>query len=162
MKKIEELTDYKLHELYVQEGWPRQKIADYYGVSKKKIDYLLSKYGINLYKKRVADFLNKLAGEQGISTEQFLKGIDLFNNYSIEDISRALVHYYFRNGPVEGIHSDGKLTQEDMKILNKFCYNKIYTFLTLIKKNDLVNLLLIIESGSLYGKDWDSPKFEID
>ena len=74
------------------------------------------------------------------TTEQFFDGMDILKKYSLEDISCALTHYCFRNGPIEEMHADGKFSQDDMKTLNKYFNDRIFTFLTLLKKNDIATL----------------------
>ena len=87
--------------------------------------------------------------------------INLDQFMSPEELSKALVHYCFRNGPIESMHANGQLSQEDMKILNKYCYNKIYTFFKLILSGDKENLYPILSFHSHFGSNWDSPEFEI-
>ena len=108
---------------------------------------------------KMNDFLDFMASEHGITSNQFLSEVDILNKYSLEELSHALTHYCFRNGPVENMHADGKLSQEDMKTLNKFCNDKIFTFLTMIKDNKLAELNKIIEFGLRCGSNWDKPEY---
>lgn len=43
-----------------------------------------------------------------------------FENVDVDLFARFVVHYCFRNGQLEDMHAQGKLSQEDMKTLNKF------------------------------------------
>ena len=52
------------------------------------------------------------------------------------------------------MYADDKHTQDDMKTLNKFCYDKISTFLTMMKSNDVANLEIIIKYSSACGHSW--------
>ena len=59
-----------------------------------------------------------------------------FNGMSdseINDLSRALTHYCFRNGAVEDIHTSGNLTEADMKKLNKYIHNRIAGLLVALR-----------------------------
>ena len=50
---------------------------------------------------------------------------------SADTIAKAVTHFAFRNGPIEDIHAnpDKQLTDDDMKILNKFVHNRLtYVF----------------------------------
>ena len=47
-----------------------------------------------------------------------------FNEY-INFISKSLTVYAFRNGPIEDMHAEGKLSEEDMKILNKYMVERL-------------------------------------
>ena len=40
-------------------------------------------------------------------------------------ISLRLTHYAFRNGSVEDMYTNAKLTQEDMKTINKYMVNRL-------------------------------------
>lgn len=97
----------------------------------------------------------------GISTDSFFDNLDIMKKYSLEDISIALAHYCFRNGPVEDMHADpnSQLSQDDMKVLNKYCADKIFTFLTMMKDNSITKLNEIIKHGVACGIDWDSPEY---
>ena len=108
------------------------------------------------------DMLTVLAKEQGISTERFFDSLDILNKYTLEDIACALTHFCFRNGPIEDMHTEGKLSQDEMKILNKYCYDKIFTFLTMMKNNEIGKLYSIIESGLKCGVTWDKPEYRED
>lgn len=44
---------------------------------------------------------------------------------TIDMLSKAVTQFAFRSGPVEYMHARGKLTQKDMKTLNKFMTNRI-------------------------------------
>lgn len=111
---------------------------------------------------KAEEALNVIMENYGITTNQILKELDVINKYSLEDISCGLAHYCFRNGPVEDMHADGKLSQEDMKILNKYCYDKIYTFFTMIKENKTVSLIQIINYGVECGLNWDKPEYKVE
>ena len=67
----------------------------------------------------------------------------LLNKDNTDTISIALTHYLFRNGTVEDIHSEGKLSQEDMKTLNKFMVNRIAGLLEIINKEEWLKLELL-------------------
>lgn len=81
---------------------------------------------------------------------------------NFDTISIALTHYLFRNRPVENMHSDGKLSQEDMKTLNKFMVNRIYGLLKTLDKGEWLKLELLLNFYSLFGKDWDKPVPDTD
>lgn len=163
MEDIRELTKEKLHDLYINKGMLRSQIADMYGISKSKVSYLLSKYDIKLYKKRIEDSLLEM--RQNMGEDEFNKAmlaiIRIDKLFTLEDISKALAHYCFRNGPIEDMHSNGQLSQKDMKTLNIFCVNKIYTFFKLMLDNDKEKLFEIIKYNSLCGSEWNPPEFEV-
>lgn len=43
----------------------------------------------------------------------------------IHNLSVATTHLIYRNGPVENMHADGKLTDQAMKNINKFMVNRL-------------------------------------
>jgi len=112
-------------------------------------------------RKDMQGFIDFMATEHGIKTDWVLKEFDIFKKYSLEQISHALTHYCFRNGPVEDMHAspNNQLSDADMKVLNKFCNDKIFTFLTMIKNNKVAELSGIIEFGLRCGCTWDKPKY---
>lgn len=83
-------------------------------------------------------------------------------NIDVAYASRAIAHYTFRNGPVEDMHSNGQLSEGDMKILNKYINNKLATFFTLLKEQDWVRLSVLIDVYGVHGCDWDEPEVDFD
>ena len=65
----------------------------------------------------------------------------------------GLVHYIFRNGPVEEMHAAGKLSQDDIKALNKYMINRLANLSELIGDNRLKELELLLSAYSIYGTD---------
>ena len=44
---------------------------------------------------------------------------------NIDSFAKAVTHYAFRNGPVEDMHTEKKLSQDDMRTLNKYMVNRL-------------------------------------
>lgn len=86
----------------------------------------------------------------------------LLKNININDLSKALTHYVFRNGPVEDIHANGQLSQEDMKVLNKYMVNKFAGLLDLIRNEEWLKIQLMIEFNRIYGKEWDNATYDLE
>ena len=105
-----------------------------------------------------------MASEHGVNSDKFFNNVDIVNKYSLEQLSHALTHYCFRNGPVEDMHAhpNNQLSDSDMKTLNKFCNDKIFTFLTMMKENKVAQLSEIIEFGLQCGNNWDKPEYRED
>ena len=110
--------------------------------------------------KQFNETIQKAAKASGVSCEKastYLK--ELIANTTIEEMACALAHFCFRNGPVEDMHAEGKLSDADMKTLNKFCYDKLFTFLYLLKQDELEmfasNIFLFKNAG------WDAPEFRL-
>jgi len=49
------------------------------------------------FRKKMSEFMS----ENGVTTEQLFGELNILEKYSLEQISCALAHYCFRNGPVE-------------------------------------------------------------
>lgn len=72
----------------------------------------------------------------------------------INDLSRALAHYVFRNGAVEDIHTSGNLTNDDMKALNRDVHNRIAGLLVALRDGRDEDVEKVLRFHALYGKDW--------
>ncbi len=83
------------------------------------------------------------------------------NEETIDSISKAVTQYAFRSGPVEEMHARNKLTQKDMKALNKYMVNRIAGLLTAISKGDIANVLKVLTFYASLSSDWDSCKPDI-
>lgn len=55
---------------------------------------------------------------------------------TIDMLSKAITQFTLRCGPVEEMHARNKLTQKDIKTLNKVMTNRIAGLLTTISKGD--------------------------
>ena len=76
----------------------------------------------------------------------------------IDMLSKAITQFAFRSGPIEEMHSRGKLTQKDMKTLNKYMVNRIAGLLTAISKGEIANILKVLTFYASLSSDWDSCK----
>jgi len=75
-------------------------------------------------------------------------------------IAKALTHFVFRHGPVEELHADpnSQLSDEDMKMLNKFMVNRLNYVFELIMQDRWYEFSYLISSHGHYGQDWDKPE----
>lgn len=101
----------------------------------------------------------------GLINEKEIKNVqDVAKELIFGDINRtavALVHEIFRNGPVEDIHAspNSKLTDEDMKTINKYMVDHVACILNAIKNENWLSLYLLLARQFLYGRNWDRPEF---
>ena len=86
------------------------------------------------------------------SREQILTPEDL------DKIAIAVTHFAFRNGPIEDMHSNGQLSQEDMLTLNKFTVNRLLYVFHLIVEERWVEFEYLIRSKAIFGTGWDKPE----
>lgn len=155
------ITKDELEELF--EKSTDNMIADLYGVTKSQVISKRRKWNIKLINYSIKNFLNNDEANKALfnSLNQTSKE-RLLNKNNIDIISIALTHYLFRNGPVEDMHSDGKLSQDDMKTLNKFMVNRIAGLLETMHKGEWLKLELLLNFYKLYGNDWDKPVADVD
>ena len=105
----------ELMRLYVEKNFSDRMVAELYGVTKSQVAYRKKKLGIRkgdiLYKKFISEQNPDMMKSLNNKMKNHLMSTD------IAYVSRAIAHYAFRNGPVEDIHSNGQLSDDDMKIL---------------------------------------------
>ena len=77
---------------------------------------------------------------------------------TIDMLSKGITQFAFRSGPVEEMHSRGKLTQKDMETLNKDMANRIAGLLTVISNGDIDKALKVLTFYASLSSDWDSAK----
>lgn len=149
----------QLASLFFAENISDSLIADLYEVKKGKVTYKRNKLNITMnsteYYDRIYQDTLKLIPELNNQAKEFL-----CNEENISMIAKAITHYIFRDGPVEDMHADGKFSQQDMKILNKYMVNRIAGLLKLVINEDWLKLQLMIELLKDRGIDWD--KVECD
>lgn len=156
MEKWNDITEETLKDLYYEQNLSDSLIAKIYGVTKNQVRYKRNKFGIT--------FKNKIYDAFVSQNSDFFKRLNdgsktrLLQMENIDGIAKALTHYAFRNGPVEDMHADGKLTQEDMKILNKYMVNRIAGILSAIHEDRWVQLELLYGALQNYVIDWDKAE----
>jgi len=74
---------------------------------------------------------------------------------TIDKLSKALTVYAFRNGPVEDMHSNGQLSEDDMKTLNKFMVNRFAGLLTMISQDEWPKILQLMGLFASGLSEWD-------
>ena len=149
------ITEEKLRHLFCDEGLTDNQIAERYGVKYSQVRYKRNKFGIRLMDKTYEEFL-----ENNKSVMDILNGnakSRLLQDEKIDQISKAITRHIFRDGPVEDMHANGNLSQEDMKTLNKFMVNRIAGIIKLILENQWLKLELLV--GYYRGmSEWDEAE----
>ena len=99
---------------------------------------------------------------------EFIKGLvmvgDMLKIYEKLDIKntilplslevKGLVAMSFRNGPIEDIHADGRISQEEMKKIMKYAVNELYFLLRLREVCPEYYKVYILP---LFPGHWDDP-----
>lgn len=103
------------------------------------------------FQKEISDLLSpeELYALNQQAKERFIQ----FEN--IDALAKALTHYIFCRGPVEDMHVNGQLSQEDMKILHKYMVTHLVWILTRVFEGDWIRLELLFNNFSHYGNQWD-------
>ena len=125
-------------------------IAELYDITKSQVTSKRRKWDIKLYNYAIKKFLNDDTNKDIFINLNKNSKERLLNTKNIDNISIALTHYLFRNGPVEDMHSNGKLSQNDMKTLNKFMVNRIDGLLQTINKGEWLKLELLLDYYNTY------------
>lgn len=74
---------------------------------------------------------------------------------TIDMLSKGITQYAFRSGPVEEMHSKGKLTQKDMETLNKYMANRIAGLLQTVFNGDIDKALKVLTFYASLSLNWD-------
>lgn len=146
----DDISEEQLRKLYVNDKIPSILISRLYGVKQSQVDYKRKKFGIKFMEIIANDFINNVPK----ATNESMKTV-FFDNFDIDKFSKIITHYAFRNGPVEDIHSNGQLSEEDMMVLNKYMVNRIAGILQLIKDEQWFKLVGLTNLYGIYGTDWD-------
>ncbi len=155
----ENISKAQLASLFFAENISDYLIADLYNIKKNQVTYKRKKLDITRnspeYYDRIYQKIMKDIPELNTQAKEFL-----CKKENISIIAKAITHYIFRNGPVEDMHTQGKFSQQDMKILNKYMVNRIAGLLELAINGDWIKLQLMVEFLMNYGMEWD--KVECD
>lgn len=143
-----DITKEELEELF--EKNTDNMIADLYDVSKSQVKSKRDKWDIKMINYTFEKFLSEDFNKDLFENLNQGSKERLLNKDNIDTISVALTHYLFKNGPVEDMHSEGKLSQEDMKTLNKFMVNRIAGLLQIINKKEWLKIELLLDYYSTY------------
>ena len=73
-------------------------------------------------------------------------------------LSKGITQFAFRSGPVEEMHANNQLTQNDREILNKFMTNRIAGLLQTIFNGDVAKALKVLTFHASLSSAWDSIK----
>ena len=159
-KKWDSVTREELLDLYVKNNCADNDVAELFGVTKAQVVYKRKKYDISQATITFKRFMNDQNSEIHARIKEEMKSVLMGKD--VADLSKAVVHYAFRNGPIEDMHANGQLSESDMKTLNKFMNNRIATLLYLLKEQDWLRLSLFLAPYEYYGTEWDKPELQIE
>jgi len=76
------------------------------------------------------------------------------NKQILKKVAKLLTVHGFRNSYIEDVHADGRLSQKEMKKLNKEVCNQIYTLLYMLENGKLSPFF----TNEGWTSKWDEPK----
>ena len=159
-KQWDSITREDLLELYVEKGYIDSEVAELFGVTKEQVVYKRRKFDISRSEITKERFMDEEGLELSKKINQNFK--QSLMEKDISDISKAIIHYAFINGPIKDMNSNGQISDIDMKAINEYMNNRIATFLYLLKEQDWVRLAFLLDSYKNCGTDWDEPNLQIN
>lgn len=154
------LTEGDLKQLYYNEKLSDGQIADLFGITQSKVKYKRTKFGISIKNQIYQEFIEQngeLFQELNVNSKK-----RLLTREKIEFIAKAITHFVFRNGPVEDMHANNQLSQDDMKTLNKYMVNRIAGLLITMADNNWLQLELLLSYYGRYGTEWDKAEPDVE
>lgn len=158
------ITKEQLEKLFIYDEISNQRIADLYDVDYETVRRKRRKWDITIYS---STYISRKLYDGFIGENKELFDIlntnskdRLFKEENFDKIAKALTHYLFRNGPVENMHANHQLSQEDMKTLNKYMVNRIAGLLKLAYKGEWLKIELMLDFLKFYGTDWDKAEYD--
>jgi len=74
-----------------------------------------------------------------------------------ETQAKGIVAIAFRNGPLEGLHAQGKINEGEMRDLMKWAVDAVTDLLRLQQKERRVYNVVVTTARQLYAAHWDAP-----
>lgn len=155
------ISELQMRRLYLNKNIVDKDVAALFEVSLDKVRYKRKTYGLSHKKINILRFFNDQENDELQKLNQASKE-RLFSYENFDRLSIGLAHYCFRNGPVEDIHANGQLSENDMKALNKYLVDHIAKALLLGKEGRWLELELLLNFHMQFGSTWDKPDTSID
>jgi predicted DNA-binding protein YlxM (UPF0122 family) len=151
----QEITGDELEELYYQDNLSDNEIAKKFSVTVGKVKYKRKKYGITYIEKIYGDFFSE--NKEQIASLNNESKERLCRDENINWITKSIVLRIFRNGPVEDIHGKGQLSQEDMKMLNRYMVDNLGMIVSAAIRGNWLILEQWLAYSKQWGGNWDDP-----
>lgn len=156
--KWESITREELLKIYVENDVVDAMVAEMFGVTKSQVVSKRRKLGINMYD---IMYERNIKGHE----KEFLaeaKKRYVLNDMDINVMSRALTLYLFRFGPVEDMHQNKQLSQNDIKTLNKYMNDRIATLIYLLRSEDWERPYDLFNAITKYKPQWDKAEIRLE
>jgi len=94
-----------------------------------------------------------------LTKKEFKKSLEI----SMNDEAKGLVADAFRNNPcLENLHSEDKISQEEMKTIMKYAVNRIYYWLWLKENSMFLYNMHLKLTHLIYSDRWDNPDIDVE
>jgi len=153
---LDDLTKEHLYTMFIHEQKSDYLISQLFNVKESKITYRRKKYGISIRNSILDDYL--LVKTEHAKEINKKARAELLIEGNVTMIAKAITHFAFRNGPVEGMHAhpNNQLSEKDMETLNKFMVNRLaYIFKLIIEERWIELDFLIRNTDKWCGNAWD-------
>lgn len=157
--KWSDINKEQLKYLFIDKELPDATIAKMFNVEKGQVTYKRKKFNISL-KSCWYDAFRVRDKEKFEAINNESKNRVLMQD-NLDKIAKAITHYAFRNGPVEEIHANNQLTQNDMKVLNKYMVNRIGGLIQMMIDGEWLKVEALIEAYKYYGSEWDEVEPDV-
>ena len=77
-------------------------------------------------------------------------------NHRLAREAKAIAALAFRNGPIEEVHADSRITQDEMKVIMKAAVDRVYVLL-LARDKSPTAYEAYMQAGDLFTSSWDDP-----
>lgn len=143
----------QLKYLFIDKELPDATIAKMFNVGKDQVTYKRKKFNISLKSCWYDAF--RVRDKEKVEAINNESKNRVLTQDNLDKIAKAITHYAFRNGPVEDIHANNQLTQDDMKVLNKYMVNCIGGLIQMMLDGEWLKVEALIEAYKCYGSEWD-------
>ena len=155
-----DITKEQLAHLFLEQGLSDAVIAQFFDVTKAEVTEKRKAFGL-VSEKSGYELMAEKCPEQYKQINQTSKE-NLLKPDNFSQLSKVLTHYLFRNGPVEEMYAEGKLSDEEMKLINQFMVNRICGLLQIASEEKWLKLELLAQEYRFCGSDWDEAEPDIE
>ena len=158
--ELSDLTDNMLYMLYTKPKIDDAAIATMFNTGEEPVKELRKEYKLSDKRVRLLRRLGRRSKMMQALDNEAKES--LMNQEFFDGLPTTLTHFVFRNGPIEDMHAEGKLSDADMKLLNKFMVDKFATLLYyFLQEERCFEILSLTHWSSHYGANWDVPEIEL-
>lgn len=156
---LSDISEDKLYMLYTDPEINDASLGNLFAIPGDQVSALRHKF--QLTDQKIGYLQRMFTKDESLDQREERSGRLLMSPEFISRLPYILTHFIFRNGPVEDMHSAGKLSDDDMKTLNRYMVNSIATLLHFWREEQWSELFTLLKYYMLYGQKWDSPEYRL-